>query len=340
MLWALKILTLSTLASCAIDYETTDTDPMLPPDVNVGTESVPDVRCAGAPDAGPTTGWRHTASRLISEYGESHHRGMDLIATTGDATQTLTGKVTYGGTDKDLEDEDVDVFACIDRAWARIGTSRTDDDGRFSLTLTGDARLAAGMRDMYLSVRGDRTGATFLALVAPAGSRILVSDIDGTLTASENAYPTALVTGGDVAAQPDAAAALMTAAVRGVIVVYISTRGDRFTQDTRDFFAAKGFPRGPIHLPTSIVTIPGEDTVEFKTAAIADLASFDLVAGIGNRATDVAAYRNNGLPADRIFIKLPEFTDELETDLEAGNATGFDTYEALRTTQMPVVVGE
>lgn len=338
MLRALQILTLSTLASCTVDYEATE--PMLPPDVNVGTASVPDVRCTGTPDAGPATDWRHTASSLISEYGESHHRGMDLIATNGDATQTFTGKITYGGTDKDLEDEDVDVFACIDRAWARVGTARTNDDGRFSLALSGDARLPAGMRDMYLSVRGDRSGAAFLALVAPAGSRMIVSDIDGTLTASENAYPIALATGGDVAAQPDAPAALMSAAVRGVIVVYISTRGDRFTQDTRNFFAAKGFPRGPIHLPASIITIPGEDTVEFKTAAIADLASFDLIAGVGNRATDVAAYRNNGLPANRIFIKLPEFTEEVAAELDAGNATGFDSYEALRTEQMPAVVGD
>ena len=34
-------------------------------------------------------------------------------------------------------------------------------------------------------------------------------------------------------------------------------------------------------------------------------------AAIGNRATDVAAYREAGIPADRIFMKLPGFDDEL-----------------------------
>jgi phosphatidate phosphatase PAH1 len=338
MMRALEFLSLSMTLACALRNETPVTEPMLPPDVNVGTQAVPDVRCTGTPNAGPATEWRHLSSELIVGAGDSHHRGMDLIATTDDEWQPIRGKITYGATDKDLEDEDVDLFACVNGAWSSIGTSRTNSDGRFTLDLGGASRLPAGMRDMYLSVRGDRTGARFLALVAPPGTRVIASDIDGTLTASENEYPTALAIGGDVAAQPDAPGALMSAAVRGVVVVYISSRGDRFTQDTRDWFAAKGFPRGPLHLPESIVTVPGADTVEFKTAALATLAPFDLIAGIGNRASDVAAYRNTGLPADRIFIKLPEFTSELTTELEAGNATGFEAYEALRTMQMATVL--
>ena len=90
-----------------------------------------------------------------------------------------------------------------------------------------------------------------------------------------------------------------------------------------------------MRLPTSIVTLPGEDTIEFKSSALAELAAFDLIAGFGNRATDVAAYMNAGLTAERIFIKLPEFTDELSGDLMAGHAFGFDIYNAIRTTNLP-----
>lgn len=288
-----------------------------------------DVTCDGAPNAGATRAWRHYASRLVIEAGAPRHRGVDLIAADTDATQTIAGKIAYGTVDADLEDEDVDLFACLDHAWQPIGTARTDVDGRFALALAGDARLPAGMRDMFASVAGDRTGVAFLAFVAPASRRVIVSDVDGTLTASENAYPYSLASGGDVAPQPGAPHALATAAANAITVVYISARGDYFTQDTRAWLAANGFPRGPVHLPRTIVTVPGEDTIEFKSNALALVAPFDFIAGVGNRATDVAAYTNAGLPASRIFVKLGEFADELAADLDAGNATGFWAYDDL-----------
>ena len=320
-----------TMFACAAQHEVPVTDPMLPPDVNVGTRTIDDIRCAGTPDVGPATGWRHTLSDYTATLGAPHHRGIDLIASADDAEQAITGKLTYGVTDKDLEDEDVELFACFDKAWHPIGTARTNDNGTFALTLTGDARLPIGMRDLYVSVAGDRSGAEFIGFVAPTGAKLVVSDVDGTLTASENAYPTSLAIGGDVAAHDDAAGALMSLAVRDHSVVYITARGDRFTQDTRDWFAAKGFPRGPLRMPTAIITMPGEDTIELKTSALDALAAFDIVAGVGNRSTDITAYTNAGVPADRIFIKLSEFEDEVRAQLDAAAATGFTAYEALRT---------
>jgi phosphatidate phosphatase PAH1 len=325
---------LITLAACAIDQigdETTPSGEMPPVQPTVTTPAAEDVHCTDKPDVGPATGWHHLSSRLVEELGSPYHRGHDLVATTADATQTITAKITYGPSDKDLEDEDIDVFACMSKGWSKLGTARTNDDGIFTLQLAGSERLPAGLRDLYLSVAGDRTGAAFLALVAAPGSPVIVSDVDGTLTASENAYPISLATGDDVPAQPDAPAALSSAASRGVNIVYISARGDRFTQDTRDWLAAKGFPRGIVKLPPSIITLPGEDTITAKTELLTTLDGLDLLAGIGNRKTDVAAYGDVGLPPDRIFIKLPEFTSELTADLMENKATSFDLYEMLRT---------
>lgn len=289
-----------------------------------------DIHCGAPPDAGPRRGWRHKRSRLLAAIGDPHHRGVDLIAATTDQAQTFDGKLTYGPSDKDLEDEDVELFACFAGAWKPIGAARTNSDGRFALTLRGDQRLPAGMRDVYLSVAGDRTGARLLAFVAPAEQRVLVSDVDGTLTESENEYPIALATGTDTDVHPHAAAALREAAKRGVVPVYISARGDRFTHDTRTWLAMQGFPRGPIHLPRSIITKPGKDTVAFKTAALRKVAPFSLVAGLGNRATDVAAYTRAGLAPERIFIKLHEFAKELAVDRDAKRATFFASYDELR----------
>ncbi len=333
-----RILLLGVLFSCATEHEGLMTDPVLPPDMLVPTPLVEDVRCAGVPDAGAAAGWRHTTSRFLAEVGDPRHRGMDLIATTSDEAHTITGKLTYSTLEKDLEDEDVELFACIDARWQPLGDARTNSDGRFALTLTGDERLPAGMRDLYVSVRGDRSGTEFIGFVAPKGSPIVVSDVDGTLTGSENAYPMSLALGTDVPAHPTAPETLRSAAMHGVSVVYLSARGDRFTRDTHDWLAAKGFPRGPVRLPTSIITIPGEDTIDFKSSALASLAGFDLIAGFGNRGTDIAAYIEAGLTPERIFIKLPEFTDEVAGELMAGNATGFDLYDRVRTDNLPALM--
>ena len=303
-------------------------DPATSPDGNTPTVAAPNVtRCANPPDAGPTADWRHTASSLTVQAGEPNHRGTDLIATPDDATQVIAGKIAYGGIDKDLVDEDVDVFACTSAdTWRAIGHTRTDDNGMFSVSLTGSQLLPEGMRDLYVSVAGDRTGAYFVGLVAQAGIPIVASDVDGTLTASENAYPESLALHTQVAAQPEAAARLTHAMQNGATIVYVTTRSDKFTQDTRSWLAANGFPYGIMRMPSALFTLPGQDTVEAKTTLLHDVARFDLRAGVGNRHTDVEAYNNAGIDAAHIFIKLPEFQSEVQNDLDAKRAIGVPDY--------------
>lgn len=335
---------LTFLFACGVEYDDDiddddedDAAQVLPGGADASTPGVPDVRCADVPVTDAATGFRNTGSSLIAN-GDAYHRGTDLIATTETASHTLTGKLTYTDLDKDLEDEDVELFACIDSQWQLLGETRSNDDGRFTFSLTGDARLPAGIRDVYVSVKGDRSGAAFLALVTPPGHRVIVSDVDGTLTESENSYPISLATDGVPAAHPHAPEALASAIGHGVSVVYITARGDRFTQDTREWFAAKGFPRGPIRMPSAIITLPGDETVEFKTDALQSLAGLELVGGIGNRNSDIEAYTSAGLTPDRILIKLPEYSDELEDALEAGRATGFELYDHARTHHIPALM--
>src|SRR5690242_12503747 len=188
-------------------------------DGSAGGATIPDVQCSGTPDAGPAGSFNHISSRLISDLGSPNHRGIDLITSASAGTQTIEGDISYTVADKALEDEDVDVFACREGAWQNIGSARTDDEGHFALPLTDDARLPIGLRDMYVSVVGDRTGASFLALVAPDGAPLFVSDVDGTLTSSENAFPESLVTGGDPGVQPGAPDAYQAAATKGMTLV-------------------------------------------------------------------------------------------------------------------------
>ena len=43
-----------------------------------------------------------------------------------------------------------------------------------------------------------------------------------------------------------------------------------------------------------------------------------------------AHYAKAGFPPDHIFSKLPEYMGEVQADLDAGKAIGFDDYNSLR----------
>ncbi|NVB84279.1 MAG: hypothetical protein HOV81_38235 [Kofleriaceae bacterium] len=290
--------------------------------------SVPDVRCAGTPAVGPKRGFRSWRSGMITAIARADHRGYDLVATQSEP-QVLRGTLAYGLTDKSLEHEDVDLFTCVAGAWQLAGTARTDDNGDFALRLEGAQRMPIGLRDVYGSVVGDRTGFRCLAYVAPAGSQLVVSDVDGTLTANENQFAKAVFLGRRVGAQPGAAEALSRATAAGYQVVYVTARGERFTDATRHWLATHGFPRGPVRLAPTLVLRPGAPTVAYKKRVIGELAADFAIAGIGNRSSDITAYRAAGLAPERIFIKLPEYAGEVATSLRQGAAIGFGHYSAL-----------
>lgn len=292
------------------------------------TGNVPDVRCAGTPSTGPAREFHNRRSKLITAIARSDHRGYDLVATETEP-QVLRGTLAYGLTDKSLEHEDVELFACIAGNWQPVGTARTNDDGDFAVPLEGARRLPAGLRDIYASVVGDRTGFRFLAYIAPAGTRLVVADIDGTLTENENQFVKAVFLGSDVDAQPGAALALRRAAAAGYQVVYVTARGERFTDATRYWLARQGFPRGPVRLAPGLIVRPGAHTVAYKKRIVGALTADFEVSAVGNRNSDIAAYRAAGLPPERIFIKLPEFAGEVGTSLREGAAIGFGRYHDL-----------
>ncbi|HUS31776.1 MAG TPA: hypothetical protein VMZ53_24910 [Kofleriaceae bacterium] len=288
-----------------------------------GAGRIVDVQCADMPDAGATKEWRHFKSKVITAASDGHHSGIDLVATDADEEQVIRGDISYTIFDKALEDEDVDVFACRRRAWVRLGTVRTDGDGQFALTLTGDDRLPIGIRDMAVSVAGDRSTGRFLAVVAPEGTELAVSDVDGTLTTSEEAFA-ANAFGIDAAIHDGAAEGWMHVRSTGRIPVYVTARARMFTSDTREWLAKKGMPRGVLRLAPQVL-LPGSATVDYKSETLAELP-LPIALGVGNRASDIEAYTNAGVAADRIFIKLPEFSGEVASHLQAGEGVGFSAY--------------
>jgi hypothetical protein len=313
-----------------------DPDEAAPELGQTGRAPVPDVRCAAAPDAGPSRGFRHFSSTVTSHLGGAVHRGLDLVTSASDAAQRIEGWMSYTIVDKALEDEDVDVFACRAGAWRAVGTARTDDEGHFALTLAAADRLPIGLRDLFVSVQGDRTGVGLVAFVAPAQSPLVVSDVDGTLTSSENAFLETILLGVEPGARAGAAHALAATAARGYQPIYVTARGSQYTTATRAWLDHQGFPRGPVRLSPSFITLPGSDTVDYKAQTIGALraAGLALAAGIGNRASDVTAYGRAGVAASRTFIELPEYQGEVQPLIDAHQAIGFTSYDALLADQL------
>ena len=307
---------------------------------SIGASSLPEVTCGDDPQTGPKS-WRHPHnSPITTSDGDALHRGIDLITSADAATQTIEGQIRYGHLiDDPLKDEGVDLFACREGAWQSLGSSITDNDGHFALALTGDARLPLGMRDMFVSVQGDRTSARFLALVAPTGTEIAFSDCDGTLTSSENAYPDSLLTGATVGANEGAANALITLRQRNYLVVYLTARALYFTQDTRDWLWQNGFPMGPLRFAPGII-FSSSSTADYKASSIATIAATGLVPkiGIGNRATDEQAYSREHIDGENIFLKMPEFESECADLFTQGKAVSVTSYVDITPTfaEMPV----
>lgn len=306
-----------------------------------GSPPLAEVRCDNAAPVGPKGTWRHTiVSPTIVTFGTPRHRGVDLVLSES-AEQRVRGDIKYGflssttPVEKSLEDEVVEVWGCVSAGtWQKLGEAITDTSGGFDLPLVGANRLGVGLRPLYLSLVGDRSGARMLALVAPPGTVLAVTDVDGTQTASESAFPESLLTGNPVVAQDYGPQMMQAMKGQRHYPVYLTSRGRYFTQQSRDWLAERGYPLGPLHLAGSLITIPGEETVAYKADALKEMtdAGLKLGAGVGNRKSDVEAYERAGLPAARIFIKRPEYDAELMPLYAAGRAQGVLRYSDLAAT--------
>ena len=219
---------------------------------------------APPPPVGDAVGFRHTGSWIVAHTGFANHRGRDLLLLPGDP-QTVIGKFAYGVIDKDLEDEDVDVWLLrsCGSDWELVGTARTTDEdshapvegvadggGRIFFDIPADRALEPGRHRVHLSVAGDRTGADMFIQIAPAGTQVVVSDVDGTLTTSETEEFTALLTGDLPGANPGAPEALSALAARGYLPLYLTARPELLVGRTRDFLATNRFPPGLVHTTT------------------------------------------------------------------------------------------
>lgn len=252
----------------------------------------------------PAQAWRHdVATPIITAAGAANHSAQDAIGSPGQDVN-VPAKFTYGTVSKDLEDEDVEVFIDDCTGWQDLGAATTSADGRISVTVPD---LAPGVYEVKFQVLGDQSMTTAYVWRLPAGTRVVLTDIDGTMTSSDSQLFMQMLDGSHVpVAYPGAVALTHAHADQGYVVVYLTGRPYWLTARTRAWLADLGFAPGPLHVTDSNEeAAPGEAGVgDFKKAWISALiaAGYPIDFAYGNATTDIYAYLGAGLAADLVWI--------------------------------------
>lgn len=187
-------------------------------------------------------------------------------------------------------------------SWTSLGRTTTGADGDYELAATGF--VAAPGRPVYAMLEADGSCTEHYSYLLPAGTKVVVTDVDGTLTTEDGELIHELTDGTYVAAMKGAADRLtQTWARKGYTIVYITARPHVFRAETRAWLQAGAFPVGPV-----ITAVAIGDAAAYKTVwldRMIDDLGWDVVAAYGNADTDIAAYAAAGIAKDRTFIIGP-----------------------------------
>ena len=269
----------------------------------------------------PSTGFRHaTNANLAKMDPRVKHAAADTIGIAGGANAnafvadtamagtaapewdgTMGVTATTGGLfSNPIQDEYVSVWTYDGTAWKMLGRDLTDEDGLYNIA--GDT--VPDGQPVYSMLEANGTCAESYDYLFPMGEKVVVTDIDGTLTTSDNelameiADPTY-----DPALMGHAAELTQAWAMKGYPVIYLTNRPHPVRVESRTWLA------GHMFAPGAVITSNGTSTADvYKTAWLERMVQtfhWTVVAAYGNAATDITAYANAGIPKADTFIVGP-----------------------------------
>lgn len=215
-------------------------------------------------------------------------------------------KPTQGSFEQPLPGENVSLwtYETDAKAWKMLGRSKTDDLGAYDFTGTGF--VAANGTPVYSMLEADGTCATHYDYLWPSGEKVIVVDIDGTLTTSDAELLHAVADGSYIPQMMTAANTMAQEwAKKGYPIVYLTARAHVYDAETRAWLDMLDFPKGPII--TTNATTPSADA--YKTIWLQRMITnfgWTVYAAYGNAATDITAYANVSIPLDHTFIIGPQ----------------------------------
>lgn len=282
----------------------------LPRDAAVSPDMTPAFggQCDTDFSAVATNVWEHSiASPLVAGTGQPNHRVRDVIKVPG-AAAPLVAHFSYAGIlDKSLEQETVQVWIRRCPEWQSWGTLTSDTNGDVSIDIPAD--LPKGEYLVRFMVNGDATFADGIIAVWPSGTRVIVSDMDGTLTTSDAQLWSDIFLGNVAAMYTDANDAMQAWTAKGYRIFYLTGRPERVTRYSRNWLADQGFPSGPMqHTLTLDEILPTQTGVgDYKKNRLLALNGQGVSwrAAYGNAATDIYAYAGASIPTADTYIIGP-----------------------------------
>ena len=188
-------------------------------------------------------------------------------------------------------------------AWLQLGRMQTDAAGFYDFPAT--AYVPANGQPVYAMLEANGTCAEHFTYLAPSGTKVVVVDIDGTLTLNDAEFQTEV---GDETYVPKlmGAADKLTQAwtAKHYQIVYLTARPHVFMTETRQWLESQGFPEGPV-----ITENDFEEAHAYKALWLGRMVmdfGWDIFAAYGNADTDIAAYADTMIPLDHTFIVGPE----------------------------------
>lgn len=233
----------------------------------------------------------------------------------------------YYGSQSSGSDHGKDIVVIEEKAVDNQGTSEKSDKSdkcRKTLRLSSEQikslNLRDGMNEVEFSVTTAYQGTTRCKCHIYKwrwDDKIVISDIDGTITKSDVLGHILPIVGKDWA-QSGVAQLFNKIKDNGYKLLYLSARAIGQARITREYLKSikqgdLNMPDGPMLLnPTSLITAFHREVIEkkpeqFKISCMSDIRALfpiesnPFYAGYGNRINDVWAYRAVGIPIVRIF---------------------------------------
>lgn len=223
----------------------------------------------------------------------------DLSNFTGVKARTTNGE---GLISTPIDSEFVSLWSYDGVEWEEQGRTQTSAAGEYSFS--GVDLSPNRFQPYYAILEGDGTCAPHYMFLLDPGTQVVVTDIDGTMTLTDEELTQQINDGSYDPQENNSASDMMSLwADKGYTIVYLTARPHLFRSETRSWLRDHGFPVGPVISANTLVF--GDSARQYKRTWVNRLTGdfgWSVVAAYGNATSDIEAYEDAGIAKDITFI--------------------------------------
>lgn len=202
-----------------------------------------------------------------------------------------------------LPGETVSLWFNDGTEWTSLGEGTTDASGRYDID--GDGWIPPNGEPVYAVLEADGGCAEHYAYLYPPTTKVVVIDIDGTLTTDDAQIVLQSSNASYVPLAMTHAVELTKAwaETHHYPVIYLTARQHALRAESRSWLSDLGFTPGP--LITEGGTLGADAYKTLWLQRMTQSFGWEIFAAYGNADTDITAYENAGIAKDHTFIIGP-----------------------------------